>query len=128
MPGERGGPGAGRSVVDAGGALALAAPGSGGAAGAEYAAYLARFRQRVQETLVYPPLARRRGLTGSVEVEVLIEPGGTVRTAQVITSSSHAVLDAAALDAIRSLPPVPLPEHLPRRALRVRLPLSFLLQ
>jgi periplasmic protein TonB len=132
---ERGGAGAGRSLVDAGGggsagggALALAVPGSGGAAAGEYAAYLARFRRRVQEALVYPPLARRRGLTGSVEVEVLIEPGGTVKAAHVITSSSHAVLDAAALDAIRSLPAVPLPEHLPRRALRVRLPLSFLLQ
>jgi len=34
-------------------------------------------------------------------------------------------LDDAALDAVRSLPPVPLPENLPRRPLRVRLPIVF---
>jgi TonB family protein len=62
---------------------------------------------------------------GQVELEVLIEPAGEMRSVRVIVSSSHAVLDEAALEAVRSLPPLPLPENLPRRPLRVRLPLSF---
>jgi protein TonB len=106
----------------------LALPGEGGSIPPEYGPYLARFRRRVQESLLYPLMARRRGLTGSVEIEVLIEPSGTVKTARVVTSSSHTVLDTAALDAIRSLAPLPLPEHLPRRPLRIRLPLSFMLE
>ena len=111
-----------------GGPVASALPGEGGSVPPEYGPYLTRFRRRVQESLLYPLVARRRGLTGSVEVEVLIEPSGAVKTARVVTSSSHAVLDTAALDAIRSLAPLPLPEHLPRRALRIRLPLSFMLE
>jgi protein TonB len=106
----------------------LALPGEGGSIPPEYGPYLARFRRHVQESLLYPLTARRRGLTGSVEIEVLIESSGAVKTARVVTSSSHAVLDTAALEAIRSLAPLPLPEHLPRRPLRLRLPLSFMLE
>jgi TonB family protein len=62
---------------------------------------------------------------GTVELEVVIEPPGAVASATVVVSSSHAVLDEAALSAVRSLPLLPLPENLSRRALRVRLPLSF---
>jgi TonB family protein len=43
----------------------------------------------------------------------------------VVVSSSHPLLDEAAVEAVRSLPPLPLPEHLPRRPLRIRLPLVF---
>jgi protein TonB len=91
----------------------------------EYGAYLAGFRKRVQQALAYPQSARRRGVSGTVEIDVLIDPSGSVKSATVTASSSHAVLDEAALEAVRSLDPLPLPEHLPRRPLRVRLPLSF---
>lgn len=114
------------SEAAGGGVLALAPPGDGrGGVPAEYGPYLAHFRGRVQEGLVYPLSARRRGLMGTVELEVLIEPAGQVGSVRVIASSSHAVLDEAALEAVRSLPPLPLPANLPRRSLRVRLPLSF---
>jgi periplasmic protein TonB len=92
---------------------------------AEFGPYLAGFRQRIQELVVYPLSARRRGLAGKVEVEVVLEPTGRVRAVVVVASSSHAMLDDAALDAVRSLPPVPLPENLPRRPIRVRLPIVF---
>src|SRR5437660_324608 len=52
-----------------GSALALGTPGPGaGTIPAEYGPYLLRFRQRVQESLVYPLAARRQGLRGSVEL------------------------------------------------------------
>jgi protein TonB len=106
--------------------LALAAPGeSRSSVPAEYGPYLARFRQRIQDALVYPLAARRQGLSGSVELEVLVEPSGQIRSVRLLSSSSHAVLDEAALDTVRALPPLPLPEYLPRRPLKIRLPVVF---
>jgi periplasmic protein TonB len=115
-----------RASAGGGSRLALAGPGAGRSeVPAEFGPYLASFRRRIQELVVYPLSARRRGLAGKVEVEVVLEPTGRVRDAAVVASSSHSMLDDAALDAVRSLPPVPLPENLPRRPLRVRLPIVF---
>ena len=114
------------SSAGGGSRLARAGPGAGrGEVPAEFGPYLAGFRQRIQELVVYPLSARRRGLAGKVEVEVVLEPTGRVRAVAVVASSSHAMLDDAALDAVRSLSPVPLPANLPRRPLRVRLPIVF---
>ena len=100
-------------------------PGDGGRAGAEYGAYLALVRQRIQELLRYPVAARRRGLTGSVHVEVTVEPSGRIAAVSLVTSSTHRLLDDAALEAVRALPPVPFPPDLTPRSLRVRLPIVF---
>jgi protein TonB len=105
--------------------LALAVPGGGGAVPAEYGPYLQRFRRRVQEMLVYPLAARRQGLGGTVELDVWLEVTGRVRDVRIVRSSSHALLDEAAVEAIRGLGPLPLPESLPRRPLLIRLPLVF---
>jgi periplasmic protein TonB len=122
--------GQGSDVVGGGGSLlALAGPSAGrGEVPPEFGPYLARFRERIQELVVYPLAARRRGLAGRVEVELLLEPSGHVRDLAVVSSSSHILLDEAAVEAVRSLVPQPLPEHLPRRPLRVRLPVVFQLR
>jgi protein TonB len=126
-PGRAGQP---SGVVGGGGSLlALAGPSAGrGEVPPEFGPYLARFRERIQELVVYPLAARRRGLAGRVEVELLLEPSGRVRDLAVVSSSSHVLLDEAAVEAVRSLEPQPLPEHLPRRPLRVRLPVIFQLR
>ncbi len=93
--------------------------------GAEYGPYLMALRQRIQHSVRYPPSARRRGLSGTVSLEILILPNGVVGDVQLLESSTHQVLDDAALDTIRSLPRVPLPPELPARALRVRVPVVF---
>jgi periplasmic protein TonB len=108
-----------------GSALALGSPGGAGAIPAEYGPYLQRFRRRVQEALVYPLAARRQGLRGTVELDVWLDPAGRVRDVQVARSSSHELLDDAAVETIRRLGPLPFPESLPRRPLRIRLPLVF---
>lgn len=117
-------------VISGGGSrLAVAGPDTGrGEAPAEFGPYLARFRERIQELVVYPLAARRRGLAGRVEIELLLEPSGRLRDVAVVASSSHALLDEAAVEAVRSLEPQPLPDHLPRRPLRVRLPVIFQLR
>jgi protein TonB len=109
-----------------GSALALGTPGPGaGTIPAEYGPYLLRFRQRVQESLVYPLAARRQGLRGNVELDVWLDPAGRVRDVRVARSSSHGLLDDAAIETVRHLDPLPFPEALPRRALLIRLPLVF---
>ena len=127
---EAGGASAGPGMSAPGGALlVLALPGDGrGAVPAEYGPYLARFRRSVEDALVYPLAARRQGLAGRVELDVLLEPGGRVTAVEIHMSSSHGVLDEAGIAAVRSLPPLPLPEGLPRRPLRIRLPLDFQLR
>jgi len=80
------------------------------------------------EALRYPLPARSRGLTGTVHLEIFIKPDGAISTVSVTNSSSHPLLDEAALDAVRSLAPQPFPKGLAPRPLRVRLPVVFDLQ
>jgi protein TonB len=109
--------------------FAAVGPGEGaGDPGAAYAAYLSRLRQRVHEALRYPVTARRRGLTGTVVLELTVRPDGAIGQVVVVDSSSHAALDQAAIDSVRSLRPQPFPADLPSRTLHVRLPVVFELQ
>lgn len=109
-------------------ALASVVPGTAGGlaeTAAEYAGYLEQYRRRIQELLRYPAPARRRGLSGTVQLEVTIGPDGAVGQVAIVGSSSHAVLDEAAVETVRGLRPLPFPPELPRRVLRVRLPVVF---
>ena len=99
--------------------------GAGSGAGAEYGRYLTALRQRIQESVRYPSSARRRGLAGTVSVEILILANGTIGDVTLLESSTHAALDDAALETIRALPRMPLPPELPARPLRVRVPVVF---
>jgi TonB family protein len=56
-----------------------------------------RAKSKVQP--IYPDLARRMGITGTVKVEVVVSPNGTVKDARVI--GGHPVLATAALDAAK---------------------------
>lgn len=108
--------------------LALALPGGDAAPPEGFGPYLAGLRARIQESLSYPTAARRRGLAGTVQLEIELRPTGEVVSVVVRLSSSHAVLDQAALEAVRGLRPLPFPPGLPRRSLRVRLPIVFALR
>ena len=116
-PGRSGGAGEGKS-------LALARGGGGGGAG-EYAGYLASLRQRLQQALRYPPAARRQGLTGTVQLEIVVRTDGSIGDVSVVTSSSYPTLDEAAVEAVRNLPPSPFPPGVTPRVLRTRLPVVF---
>jgi protein TonB len=102
--------------------------GAGSGAGAEYGPYLTSLRERIQRSVRYPASARRRGLGGTVSVEILILANGAIGDVTLLESSTHAVLDDAALDTIRSLPRMPLPPELPAHPLRVRVPVVFQLR
>jgi TonB family protein len=48
---------------------------------------------------IYPELARKMNLSGTVKVEVVVLPNGTVKGARVV--GGHPVLANAALDAVK---------------------------
>ncbi len=96
-----------------------------GPAPAEYGPYLWRLRSQIEDTITYPLAARRRRLAGTVLVELVVRPSGEIEHVAVVGSSSHALLDNAAIDAIRAIHPLPFPAELPRRPLRVQLPIVF---
>lgn len=57
------------------------------------AAFLARLEQRKE----YPYIARKRGQTGTVTIQIRIAPDGGMRSATIVVSSGVAVLDNAAI-------------------------------
>lgn len=115
------------ATAPAGRALGRATSEGGGDPGARYAAYLQRWRDRIQAALRYPPAARRRSVAGTVHLEITLDPAGRVREARVVRSA-HPLLDEAALESVRALGPEPFPPDLPPRPLRVRLPVVFALE
>ena len=124
-PASDGAAGPGLGARD-GTALALSVPGGGGGGdAAEYAGYYALLRRRVFESLTYPLVARRRSLTGTVQLELEIQPTGVISRVEVVASSSHRVLDDAAVDTVRGVGRVPFPPNVRPRSLRVQLPVVF---
>jgi TonB family protein len=68
---------------------------------------LAEIRRRVQEAVVYPPLARRRGLEGVAHVQFAIGGDGRAAAVATVRSSGHAVLDRAAEQGARDAQGLP---------------------
>ena len=58
---------------------------------------------QLSETLLYPPEAVRRGLEGEVVVMLELDAAGRIVAASVASGSGHAILDEAALRAVRQL-------------------------
>jgi TonB family protein len=56
-------------------------------------------RAKVKVAPVYPDLARKMNITGTVKIQVVVAPNGTVKDAKVL--GGHPVLAGAALDAVR---------------------------
>jgi protein TonB len=120
--------GPGRGARD-GTAVTLAIPGGGGGGdAAEYDGYYALVRRRVLESLTYPLAARRWSLTGTVELDLEIQPTGVISRVDVVASSSHRVLDDAAVDTVRRVGRVPFPPNVRPRPLRMQLPVVFVLR
>jgi protein TonB len=69
----------------------------------------AYIRERVMERLIYPPLARRQGLTGQVRVEFTIRADGSVEGLRIAVSSGRSLLDQQAVRAVQAAAPFPPP-------------------
>ena len=73
----------------------------------------------------YPDIARRRGLEGTVLLQVLVLDDGRVGEASIRRSSTHRLLDAAALDAIRDWRFAPGSQNGKPAAMAVEIPVIF---
>jgi protein TonB len=60
-----------------------------------------RLAAQLAHYFTYPALARRQGWEGQVLLTLTVEPGGHLQNLRVASSSGYAVLDAAALHALR---------------------------
>jgi len=56
-----------------------------------------RAKSKVQP--IYPELARKMNISGTVKIEVVVAPNGTVKEARIV--GGHPVLASAALDAAK---------------------------
>jgi periplasmic protein TonB len=82
------------------------------------APYLDNWRRRVERigTLNYPTAAERAGVQASPVLEVAIDADGKLATAEILTSSGYADLDAAALAILKLASPFdPFPPDLAAR-------------
>jgi len=100
----------------------------GGALPPEYDSYVRALRQRIQDRLVYPWTAVRRGQQGVVELEVRLGADGRLVAVEVVAGVTGDTLRGAAVAAVRDSAPFPFPPGLPPRPLVVRLPVEFRLR
>jgi protein TonB len=78
-------------------------------------------RRQIEQAKVYPQVARRRGVEGTVELRFRIAPDGSVQAVEVLRSSGHAILDESAILTIRRAAPFPVLEGWVQIALAYRL-------
>lgn len=81
----------------------------------KYAAYMEAWRLKVERigNLNYPRDARRRGIYGSLILDVALNSTGDIREISVVRSSGHKLLDDAAIHIVQlSAPFSPFPQHI----------------
>ncbi|MDH4273571.1 MAG: energy transducer TonB [Gammaproteobacteria bacterium] len=85
----------------------------------KYASYIEAWQRRVEHlgTLYYPAEAKRRGLSGELDLEVVIKFDGTIAEVQVLRSSGQQILDDAAKRIVhKSAPFAAFPEDVRKEA------------
>ena len=91
--------------------------------------YYSALNQVMRRERSYPRSARRRGLEGTVLVELVVDARGKLISATVVRSSGHEVLDNAALADVRKMKRLPKPpKELKRRRVKLHIPFEYSLQ
>ena len=83
-------------------------------------------RRRIESRRIYPLRARKSMIEGRVGVKLTISSSGILERAEIIKSSGHTILDAAALRSIRNAAPFPpFPEDIKRKRVQMTVYLLF---
>lgn len=87
-------------------------------------AYLSKVRQKIQESLRYPSMAKKMGTEGEAVVQFLIHANGMVDASsiKIAKSSGKALLDRNAIEAVLEALPFELP---PREEIEIKVPVVF---
>ncbi len=99
--------------------------------GALRAGYVKRLHPIVSKSRYYPKKAKRLGLECRVVVALLIDARGSVRGVKLHRGCEHAMLNDAAVDAmrrVRRLPAPPASVMGARKTMRVNVPLTYSLR
>jgi protein TonB len=83
-----------------------------------------RIGQAIRRQVVYPLLARRRGMQGRTTVGFVVGLSGMASDVRIVTSSGYPLLDAAALEAVSRAVPLPPPSE----PTEIVMPIVFALQ
>jgi protein TonB len=78
-----------------------------------YANYMDAWRRKVEEigSINYPDKARQQQLSGSLVLDVVLNPNGTIHRVEILQTSKYKILDEAALRIVRLAAPfAPFPE------------------
>lgn len=89
---------------------------------AQETAYRDRVREKIVANLQYPSKARKRHIEGRTIVKILINSEGELVTAEVAESAKHAMLDRAALRAVKKAAPFSKP---PAENITLYIPITF---
>ena len=88
--------------------------------GVALSGYMKRLKHKIENAWVYPYSATKDGIYGDLKMSFVIRRDGTLGEVRVLRTSGHAVLDEAAMKALRNAEPFwPLPELFKKEALRV---------
>jgi len=71
--------------------------------------YMEMVRLRIEKYKRYPSLARVKNMEGIVTIRFIITLGGKTKAIEIAKSSSHKILDRAALRAVKDASPFPKP-------------------
>jgi protein TonB len=86
----------------------------------KYQDYFNKIRERIKANWIYPYEAGSRGIEGDLNIEFVIAKDGRLQFIQQTRSSGVAVLDAAALNAVKLAQPFPpVPDALAKQALAI---------
>jgi periplasmic protein TonB len=90
-----------------------------------FSSYLLHLKHKIQAVWVYPSVAARSGIGGSLTVEFSIARTGELLGVNLLDSSGQTILDESAMKAIKSAAPYfPFPERM--RAKRIRIKANFI--
>ncbi len=83
--------------------------------------YLQHLKQKIQAVWIYPAVAARAGIGGSLLLEFSVSKEGQLLGVTLLDSSGHTVLDESAKQAIKSAAPFfPFPPRLTAKRIRIR--------
>ena len=90
--------------------------------------YLHKLRLLIEKNKEYPFEARKRGLEGKVVLEFTLNIKGELVNLKIKRSSGYAILDKAAIRAVKNATPFPpLPQEICSRQIIINLPVCFCL-
>lgn len=95
----------------------------------KYAAYFRGIKQRIEQVWSYPNTAKKNRQTGNLLLEFTIDQEGNMVEIELLRSSGVAMLDDAAIKAIRKAGPFPpLPAEWKKPQLRIKVTFEYLMR